>query len=170
MAASGAGPQSGAGQYGGAWIDTCIHYHWSSQQEIVDFMSAGWAEYVGHAGTLPDGGGAISILPRFPFARPGGDRPGLTGHRMQAPELASTVLGNNPANAGLLVHEAARLTPALPNAIFADEIARAVNDWTVERWLSGGDQRLHGLVLVANQLPELAAREIRRIGTQQVVI
>jgi predicted TIM-barrel fold metal-dependent hydrolase len=41
---------------------------------------------------------------------------------------------------------------------------RAVNDWSIDRWLSGQDKRLYGLILVQNQLPEEAAREIRRLG------
>jgi uncharacterized protein len=158
--------QLGREVYEGSWVDTCVPYRWSKQDEVVDYMTAAWAEYLGKSGTLPDGGGSISILPRFPYGRPGGDKAEVEDGKNPEPrELAVKVLGDGPANAGVLVHEDARLIPALPNASLADEVARAVNDWTVDRWLSEQDSRLYGLVLAANQLPEAAAQEIRRIGT-----
>jgi len=158
--------------YAGSWVDACLPYHWSNQDEIVDYMSAGWAEYVGRAGTLPDGGGAISILPRFPYARPGGDKVEkvLGADRAAIDADLDRILGTDSDCAAVLIHEAGRFTPALPNALFAQEIARAINDWTVERWLTDGRQSLFGLVLAANQLPDVAAQEVRRVGKQSRVV
>jgi predicted TIM-barrel fold metal-dependent hydrolase len=50
-----------------------------------------------------------------------------------------------------------------PNPFLASEVARASNDWTIDRWLSE-DDRLYGSILVSNQNPDLAAAEIRRLG------
>lgn len=47
------------------------------------------------------------------------------------------------------------------NLYLAVDVARAANDWTRDHWLDR-DPRLYGSILVANQLPDEAAREIRR--------
>jgi predicted TIM-barrel fold metal-dependent hydrolase len=47
------------------------------------------------------------------------------------------------------------------NPYFATALARALNDWTLDRWL-GADKRLVGSIIVACQLPEEAAKEVRR--------
>jgi len=39
-----------------------------------------------------------------------------------------------------------------------------MNDWTTEHWLDGGQGRFLAPVLVSNQLPEVAAEEVRRVG------
>lgn len=46
----------------------------------------------------------------------------------------------------------------------AVDFARAANDWIVEEWLSR-DPRLRASMVVPVQLPELAAREIDRVGS-----
>ena len=51
------------------------------------------------------------------------------------------------------------------NPYFATELARALNDWTIERWLPK-DERLASSILVACQLPDRAAAEIRRHARQ----
>ena len=47
------------------------------------------------------------------------------------------------------------------NPYFATELARACNDWSVDRWLSQ-DPRLFSSIMVGSQLPEVAAEEVRR--------
>lgn len=53
--------------------------------------------------------------------------------------------------------------PGHANVYLNVDLARAMNDWSVDTWLSR-DNRLYSAVAVANQLPEEAAAEIRRIG------
>jgi predicted TIM-barrel fold metal-dependent hydrolase len=65
---------------------------------------------------------------------------------------------------GLLTFGGGTYVAAIANPYLAAEVARAANDWSLDRWLDGGDERLYGTALVANQLPEEAAKEIRRIG------
>src|SRR2546429_3513759 len=47
------------------------------------------------------------------------------------------------------------------NPYFAAELARAMNDWSIERWLSK-DGRLSSSIMVGSQLPDVAAAEVRR--------
>jgi hypothetical protein len=66
----------------------------------------------------------------------------------------------------LLSHADGMLTPSAANPRLAAEVARAANDWTSERWLAA-DPRFRGLILVPNQTPELAAREIARVAARE---
>lgn len=50
-----------------------------------------------------------------------------------------------------------------PQFDYAHALAKAYNDWLVDKWLDY-DDRLYGSLVVAPQLPEKAAAEIRRVG------
>lgn len=50
-----------------------------------------------------------------------------------------------------------------PNMDLAAALARALNDWTLQRWLTGHDA-LKGSILIAQQDADAAAREIDRLG------
>ncbi|MDX6438010.1 MAG: uncharacterized protein QOF45_593 [Gaiellaceae bacterium] len=50
------------------------------------------------------------------------------------------------------------------NPYLAAALASASNDWSLEQWLTDVDDRLYGGLLVGTQLPEEAAKEIRRVG------
>lgn len=52
---------------------------------------------------------------------------------------------------------------AMPQTRFAAGLASAYNDWLIECWLEK-DHRLLGSVSVVPQVPQLAAREIDRVG------
>jgi hypothetical protein len=52
---------------------------------------------------------------------------------------------------------------SLPNPHLAADLARAANEWTVEQWLAP-ESRFYGSILIANQLPDVAAKEVRRVG------
>lgn len=53
---------------------------------------------------------------------------------------------------------------ALRNPDWADALTSAVNDWLIDAWL-GKDQRLRASMQVQSQYPELAAKEIERVGS-----
>src|SRR4029077_645445 len=65
--------------------------------------------------------------------------------------------------AALLCHGTGMLVPTLGVPRLTVEFARAINDWTIDRWVPA-DTRLHATILVPTQVPELAAEEIRRVG------
>ncbi|MER3404475.1 MAG: hypothetical protein C4289_04335, partial [Chloroflexota bacterium] len=48
-------------------------------------------------------------------------------------------------------------------------LARAYNDWLIERWLAA-DPRFLGSMIVATQDPEFAAQEIERVGTHPQIV
>lgn len=52
---------------------------------------------------------------------------------------------------------------AIPNYDYAAAMCRAINEYTIEHWLSR-DSRLRGSVFISKQAPSLAAQEIDRVG------
>jgi hypothetical protein len=77
------------------------------------------------------------------------DRAGLSGAILN-PGAASSISG---MNSGML----------------AADLATAVNDCTVERWL-GVDDRLRGSIVISGREPARAAAEIRRLGTDSRMV
>ncbi len=149
-------------------IDCCVHHQWAAPLELHAYLSPGWREFIGRPDALAPGFGMSAILPGevyehpaggwMPEARAGG-APGSDPRRLLHDHL-------NPAgveHAVLCVHQALSVG-TLPGAGYGADVARAINDWTIERWLSGGDERFFGLVTAATQVPDNAAAEIRRAG------
>jgi len=52
---------------------------------------------------------------------------------------------------------------------YACALASAYNDWLIERWLSA-DRRFRGAAVVSTLDPELAAREIDRVGSHPAIV
>jgi predicted TIM-barrel fold metal-dependent hydrolase len=159
----------------GGVIDCCIHHTWASPMEIIERMSRGWREYVArnttrewsdyirrHAGDEPGGPTGFSPLtPSHPYPHPDGDK--LRGASASNPAaLRREHMEPHGIERVLLCHDVAMLVPAAANFQISAEIVRCVNDWTIERWL--GEDGFFGVALVANQVPEEAAAEIRRAG------
>lgn len=57
----------------------------------------------------------------------------------------------------------------LPNPDFAPVLARAINDWMIDHWLSG-DRRLKGSLTITLQDPAAAVAEIDRVGDHPNVV
>jgi uncharacterized protein len=166
-------PSSGA--YSGPVIDACVHNSWVTQDDIVDYMTVGWQEYVAGPARRAAGRGFMPLLPSLPYTHPGGEhlpsaRPGGGSPGSDYDTLRSEVLGVHPASRAVLSFDDLAFTQSLPNAGLAREIARAANDWMVDRWLSGDDDRLYGLALVSSQEPEAAADELRRVGGRDRIV
>jgi predicted TIM-barrel fold metal-dependent hydrolase len=161
---------------GDAVIDACVHHAWPNQPELMEYMSSGWREFLGRPGLLPNGGGMIPIAAGNPYQRPGGEarldaRP-ASGHAAGSDyELLKTQLldGENIGHA-VLSFDAGAQCMSLANPYATMEIARAANEWTIERWLGLGDTRLSSLMLVPNQIPTEAAAEIRRVGRHPGIV
>lgn len=149
-------------------VDACIHHHWAQQSDVMAYMSRGWQEYLSQPASLPGAVEAISILPRFPYRRPDGDKladsvPPEGGPPGSSLKLLQQQILDRGVDAAILNYDEGMRTPITPNSHLAREIARALNDWTIDRWLSA-DNRLHGLVLVPNQVQDDAVAEIKRVG------
>jgi uncharacterized protein len=156
--------------YDGAVIDCCIHHRWASQTELTEYMPSGWQEFLGKPNSLPGGVGAIPAIPGFPFRNPHGDKvaeaypAGVTVAGSDYETLRTCVLERARVERAVLAYDDGIFAAAVPNQYLALEICRAANDWCVDRWLSGRDSRLYGLILVPNATPHEAAAEIRRAG------
>ncbi|MBO0682522.1 MAG: amidohydrolase family protein, partial [Candidatus Dormibacteraeota bacterium] len=161
--------------YAGPVIDACVHHSWQSQVEVTDRMPEGWREQIGRPGTLPGGAGAMPLLPALPWHNPTGDH--LTTTAVEgslppgsSPELvAAQVLGEGAVRRAVLSPDRGMFVPAVPNTYRAAAVVRAINDWTIERWLQA-DERFSGLVLVPNQTPSEGAAEVRRAGAHERMV
>lgn len=153
----------------GPVIDACAHHQWASQLELMEYMSEGWREFIGRPGAFP-GGGVMAVIPVHKYQHPLGDKAQDTWPERGGPPgsdietLRTQWLDANRVERVVLAHDAAITAPTMPNPRLALEIARAANDWSADRWI-GRDPRVFCLAMVPNQLPEEAAREIRRIAS-----
>jgi predicted TIM-barrel fold metal-dependent hydrolase len=155
-------------------IDLDVHHEWAAPEELLPYLSQGWKEqYSGYPGgkmaplvpgnhltnPVPGSAGRVDAYP------PGGGPPGsdyeLMREQLLEPfRIERAVLG---FGSGLAIS-------AIANPYFASEVARAANDWSIDTWLANGDERLYGGMIVATQLPDQAAAEIRRVGGHPRVV
>lgn len=146
----------------GPVIDCCVRQDWGSQREIVDYLPEAWREWVGTR--------AIGI--EAPYRKPGSRRPefNLSSGTYKANDddgpSPSLLRGSRPDVADeVLIPGSALYLPAYNNPRLAVALCSAVNDWTIDRWLSNGQSpRRWGSILVPNQSPDEAAAEVRRVG------
>ena len=108
--------------------------------------------------------GVRIALPESPYFVAGG---ALTA--AATPEEAEQRLRSHldATNTGLAVLNpgAASSVSGLASGLLGDAVARAVNEWTAERWLAL-DDRLWGSIVVSAREPERAAAEIHRAGAE----
>lgn len=147
------------------FIDCFVDHGWSDQEELVSYLPRGWRDYVGTVG--PHGTGPRPIGNRNPFQHPQGDvLQGSTADHRPGSSLGVTDLSAftrfTSASALVLSCGIGRNFPAMNLPQYTVAICRAINDWTIDRWLGGPDGRMFGSILVPNQVPAEAAAEIRR--------
>jgi len=152
-----------AGGYDGSVIDCDVHHAYGPATKLTPYIQAPWREFVSAS--------TMSLNPaqkhyphpfgtnkRIDLVDDGGPTPGWDYDLM-----ASQLL--DPFNIGRAIlnydvgHESAH-----NNHYLAAALASALNDWSLDTWLSRGDDRLYGSILVASTLPTYAANEIRRLG------
>jgi uncharacterized protein len=149
--------------YDGPIVDCDVHHHWRDPEDVIAYLPREWREHAR--------GGVVRLAPPsmhypFPFATnkrldsfgEDGAPPG-SDYRLLREQLLDRV---NIVEAILTFDVGEEASQA--NPYFAQALCRAANDWSIDHWLSGLDDRLRGALLVSCQLPEEAAAEIRRIG------
>jgi predicted TIM-barrel fold metal-dependent hydrolase len=144
-------------------IDCDVHHTWGTDEELLAYMSREWREFVRESGggvrpnatTFPHIGGTNK---RIESVGPNGEPPGS-----DYAVLREQLLDAYDVEAALLTYDIGH-EPSHPNPFLSVELARAANDWTIDRWLDGSDDRLYGTIMSATQFPEEVAREIRRVG------
>ena len=149
-------------------IDCDVHNGWRSARELLPHLDPYHRDLV-ERGELPGG--------RDSF--PHGHRPWLHPEGFTRTDAVPEDGGAPGSDYELMCeqlldrygHEYAILTgdepielSTLANPYFASALARACNEWTIEKWLSLGDDRLRASIVVAPQDPQGAAEEIRRLG------
>ncbi len=147
-------------------IDCDVHHHWKSDAEVGEYLPARWRDFVrgSRDGLFPIQPASATYSPslgtnkRIDAFGPEGLPPGSDYRTMKEQLL-------DPFNVerAVLVYDVG-LNVGVPNVYLATALAQAANDWSIERWLSGLDERLYGGLLIPTQVPEEAAKEIRRAG------
>jgi len=164
-------PGVSATRYRGRVIDCDVHHGWATPDDLLPYLPAAWREFVtrpartSHGKVKP----LAYVNPQiWPNPTGSGYRPdsypdaGAPGSSYELMKLQ--LLEPNRTERALLKYEDGGYVGSLANPHLAVEIARATNDWSIDTWLSQGDQRLYSGVVVATQQPEAAAAEIRRVG------
>jgi predicted TIM-barrel fold metal-dependent hydrolase len=163
-------------------IDLNIQQSWASPIDVIEHLPAGWREYAyahmapawqrfyANGGERPEGRPGSTILSLdAAYQNPFGDyvegsvAPDAIAAGSDPELLRRHHLDPCGIDAALLCHGIGALVPSHGVARLSVELTRAINDLTVDRWLSS-DDRLYGTVLVPTQVPEAAAAEIRRVG------
>jgi hypothetical protein len=155
-------------KYTGPVMDCDVHHRWKTEAEFLHYLPKNWRDYVEHGGIPLDPAalhypfpfGTNKRLDTFPDEGPPGSSYELLRQQLlDRLNIERAVLcfdvGQEVANA---------------NPYFAAALARAQNDWSIERWLSGFDDRLYGAMIVSAQIPEDAAAEIRRVGSHPRIV
>lgn len=146
--------------------DACVFHDWPGTAALGPYLTDGWKEILvrpGHkAGPYqfaqwlyqnPDG---AKLARAYPDTGPAGsDR--------------SLLLEQTSGDRLVLAYDTGLLATAVGNPNIAHTVARAANDWTIAEWIEQ-DDRLYGLVLIANVLPDRAAEEIRRVGAHPKMV
>jgi predicted TIM-barrel fold metal-dependent hydrolase len=167
----------------GGVVDCGVAHAWASDLDLIEYLPEGWREYVlAHVprpwrefawgeGERPKGRMATPIMPDLAYYNPLGDF--ALGSLPEGADSAGSDLGLlraqhlDPASirtALLCVGTTSgALVPGLGVVRLSIEATRAVNDFTIDRWLNA-EERVLGTVLAATQDPAAAAAEIRRAG------
>ncbi|MBU8906241.1 amidohydrolase family protein [Desertibacillus haloalkaliphilus] len=146
-------------------IDCDVHPNPKSYEDLNPYLSEYWRDFLADCkwkGVFPN-------IPAMAIVA-------NAGHRMDSipPEggLGCSSLDfyreqvadrYNYANS-ILFPDSTFMLSASPQHEMATAIASAYNDWQIDHWLSK-DSSLRGSVVIASQDPEMAAREIDRVGS-----
>lgn len=151
-----------------ALIDGDVRVTWRSAEELATYLPPAWQ------GRLRAARGTPRIQPAFflPFR---GDHKEAAVPRPGAPPAsdAATVardwLDRHGIAFAVVGHEELPVISTWGDADYPAALARAHNDWLIERWLEL-DRRFLGSIAVATQDPAVAAAEIDRVGDHSQVV
>jgi uncharacterized protein len=149
--------------YRGPIVDVDVHHAPGLVDDWLDYMSGDWADLI-RSSCIPVRPATKHYPSPFGFMRletfgengavvPGSD---LTLMRTQ-------LLDPLKVERAILSHTSGPEI-AQDNPYFGVALATAMNDWSIDRWLSTDDSRLYGALIVYSRFPEAAADEIRRVG------
>jgi predicted TIM-barrel fold metal-dependent hydrolase len=141
-------------------IDCDLHPIVPSIEVLTPYLSAYWREQIGQSGFKGpiDGAYPVSAATSARADVPSAGS-GSVGEQLSA--MRAHVFG--PQNAVCGIHNCTYAVDSLHNPDAAAALASAVNDWLAAEWLDA-EPRLRASLVVPSQYPELAAREIARLG------
>ena len=149
-------------------VDVDVHHTWANDAELLPYLDSQWRRYFEAVGsTLPGAtlysraGGSAMRLDSIPptGGAPGSDYSTLCAQHLDLFGVDRAVLTFGFGTQGAYFHPAAAVA-----------LCRAANDWTLDRWLTGADPRLYGLVMLPVGDPSAAAAELRRVGGHPRVV
>lgn len=136
-------------------IDTDIHATVPSVEALFPYLSEHWREYIRTSAFK----GAVDTA--YPSNAPTSLAPGNPPSDGGLAQVQQEVLDPWGVEVGIL--NCAYGVDGLHNPDTAAAMAAAVNDWLIAEWLDK-EPRLRASVVVAPAVPEMAAREIDRVG------
>jgi predicted TIM-barrel fold metal-dependent hydrolase len=145
----------------------------STDDEIVGYLPRAWQEFLGNPGILPEGRGRNPVLPRGRHSNPFGEIQAAAGTSVLIKRpggLAADLLDPFAVTKAVVFHDQGLLSPPIQHYHYGLQAIQAANDWLVDTYLSGGDERLYGAMVVPNQRPDEAAKEIHRVGTHERIV
>jgi predicted TIM-barrel fold metal-dependent hydrolase len=145
----------------GGLIDADVHAVVPSTEALFPYLSAHWRDHV--TNTLMKGV-VENAYPRYAptTARDGLETPGGPPAGSSLIRLQSDVLDHDGVDFAIVC--CTYQVDSLHNPDAAVAFAQAANDWLAAEWLER-DPRLRAGIVVPVHLPELAAREIDRMGS-----
>src|SRR5579859_1411399 len=149
--------------YRGPVIDVDVHHTQRSADELVAYLPPEWRDLIR--------GSSISVRPvtrhhpsPFGFMRLDSFGPDGTTIPGSDPQLLIDQLVDPLRIERAILSHTGGPEVAQDNPYLSAAIAAALNDWSIDRWLTGGDVRFYGALAVSSRHPEAAAKEIRRVG------
>ncbi|MCL4541654.1 MAG: amidohydrolase family protein, partial [Chloroflexi bacterium] len=147
-------------------IDCDIHNTFRSARDLLPYLAEPWRSRYADAGLGYPGTGyysEVGVMRRDATgpnsAPPGSDPRFVAQHLLDTYGIQAGILnGGNILGISLLT-----------DPDYAAALASAYNDWLIDTWLSA-DTRYFGSLVIAVQDAELAAREIKRLGSHPRIV
>ena len=141
-------------------IDCDLHNRLPSLEMLYPYLTDYWTDHCKESGFYgPDANDYPGGAPTS--RRPGIDEPSEDRPASDLALLREYALDTWDVECGILT--CAYRVQSIHNEDLAAAMASAVNDWQIEHWLDP-EPRLRASLIVPSQNPELAAREIDRLG------
>jgi uncharacterized protein len=145
-------------------VDCDCHNYWSSATVLEPYLSGVWKDMFIHGErTGPEG------------AFPHGHRPWFHPHGFSRKDIRPLAeddhyaimkekhLDPNKIDVAILTGDEPMEASTLANPYYAIALVSAYNDYQIDYWLKK-DSRFMGSIVIAPQDPQMAAKEIRRLG------
>jgi predicted TIM-barrel fold metal-dependent hydrolase len=149
-------------------FDCDIHQFLPNKEALYPYLSRARQEDMDQYGLrMPGNGGYLNGGDRgyrIDSWPDGGGRPCSTLEMLQTKHLDLYNI-----EYGLLLGQDLRGIPNMFDADFAADLSAAYNNWMIEHWLEH-DDRLKGAAFVPTQNPELAVKEIERVGSHPDIV